>query len=239
MMKKTFLLLVLLLSISTFSQSINDYQYVIVPTKFSAFQENDKYRLNTITKFLLQKYHFKSFLANDSIPDEIANNNCKRVVADLVVDNSLLKTKVKVVLKDCKENVLFETDFGTSKEKQYSIAYNEALREAFLSFDKLNYKYNGKNELSGDLVAKENPVEEKKSISNATPFYFAQPIANGFQVIDNEPKVIMKLYTTSQSNVYIGVKGTTQGVVVSKNGQWFFDYYENNKLVSEPLNLKF
>ena len=51
-MKKVLLLLIATLSLSGFSQTINDYQYVIVPAKFDIFKEkeNDKYRLNTTTK---------------------------------------------------------------------------------------------------------------------------------------------------------------------------------------------
>jgi hypothetical protein len=131
--------------------------------------------------------------------------------------------------------LLFESDYGTSKEKEFEIAYNKALREAAKSFDKLNYKYNGKNNSS----ITQEPAKTIVAEINSETFYFAQPIANGFQVVDNEPKVIMKLYTTSQQNVFIGFRGNTNGVVISKNGKWFFEYYDGDKLVSESWNLKF
>jgi len=234
-MKKILLLLVLFLTATAFSQNVNDYEYVIVPTKFSFLKVDDKYRLNTNSRLLLQKYGFKSVFLSDSIPSEIANNNCKKLYFDLVEDNKLLITKIKIVLKDCREKLLFESDYGTSKEKELEIAYNKALREAGKSFDKLNYKYNGKNNSSITQEPSKTIVTE----SDSETFYFAQPIANGFQVVDNEPKVIMKLYTTSQKNVFIGLKGNTNGVVISKENHWFFEYYEGDKLVSESLNLKF
>ena len=74
---------------------------------------------------------------------------------------------------------------------------------------------------------------------NSETFYFAQPTTYGFQVVDSEPKVIMKLYTTSQKNVFIGEKGKSNGVVLLKENQWFFEYYDKGKLVSESINLKF
>ncbi len=234
-MKKILLLLVLFLTVTAFSQNVNDYEYVIVPTKFSFLKIDDKYRLNTNSRLLLQKYGFKSVFPSDSMPSEIANNNCKKLYFDLVEDNKFLITKIKIVLKDCREKLLFESDYGTSKEKEFEIAYNKALREAGKSFDKLNYKYNGKNNSS---ITQEPPKTIVAEINSET-FYFAQPTANGFQVVDNEPKVIMKLYTTSQNNVFIGLKGNTNGVVISKNGKWFFEYYEGGKLVSESWNLKF
>lgn len=234
-MKKILLLLVLFLTATAFSQNVNDYEYVIVPTKFSFLKVDDKYRLNTNSRLLLQKYGFKSVFPSDSIPSEIANNNCKKLYFDLVEDNKFLITKIKIVLKDCREKLLFESDYGTSKEKEFEIAYNIALREAAKSFDKLNYKYNGKNNSS----ISQEPSKTIVSEINSETFYFAQPTANGFQVVDNEPKVIMKLYTTTQKNVFIGLKGNTNGVVISKNGKWFFEYYDGDKLISESWNLKF
>ena len=234
-MKKILLLLVLFLTVTAFSQNVNDYEYVIVPTKFSFLKIDDKYRLNTNSRLLLQKYGFKSVFPSDSMPSEIANNNCKKLYFDLVEDNKLLITKIKIVLKDCKEKLLFESDYGTSREKELEIAYNKALREAGKSFDKLNYKYNGKNNFSITQEPSKTIVAE----INSETFYFAQPTANGFQVVDNEPKVIMKLYTTSQKNVFLGTKGVINGVLISKENQWFFEYYEGGKLVSESWNLKF
>jgi len=234
-MKKILLLLVLFLTATAFSQNVNDYEYVIVPTKFSFLKVDDKYRLNTNSRLLLQKYGFKSVFPSDSIPSEIANNNCKKLYFDLVEDNKFLITKIKIVLKDCREKLLFESDYGTSKEKEFEIAYNIALREAAKSFDKLNYKYNGKNNSS----ISQEPSKTIVSEINSETFYFAQPTANGFQVVDNEPKVIMKLYTTTQKNVFIGLKGNTNGVVISKNGKWFFEYYDGDKLISESINLRF
>lgn len=243
-MKKVVLLFVLISSYA-FSQSINDYEYVFVPAKFSIFKEKDKYRTNTNTKLLLQKYGFKAFFITDSIPIDIANTNCKKLYADLVEDNSFFVTKVKIVLKDCQEKIVYETDFGLSREKDYTTAYIQALRDAGKSFEKLNYKYNGKSDLiNAKSVAVSTAVVPEVSTTKITEnssgvFYFAQPITNGFQVVDTEPKVIMKLYNTSQKNVFMAVKGAINGTVISKNGQWFFEYYDNGNLVSEPINLKF
>ena len=107
-MKKICLLLILFVSIPAFSQSINDYQYVIVPIKFDFLKENDKFRLNTLTKLLLQKYTFKSYLSTEEIPVEIENQRCNLLYASISEDNNFLLTKIKVVLKDCKDKVVYE-----------------------------------------------------------------------------------------------------------------------------------
>lgn len=243
---KKFLLLFVLISHYTFSQTLNDYEYVLVPIKFNIFKENDKFRLNTNVKLLLQKYGFKSYFVTDSVPFEIANSNCKKLYADIEKDNNFFSTKVKIVLRDCYEKIVFQTDFGSSKEKQYVIAYNQALREAGKSFDRINYQYNGKSGGVSETVSVIKKVENETPQTNETlpintleSFYFAQPTAYGFQVIDNEPKVIIKLYYTSQKNVFLGIKGAINGVVILKDNQWIFEYIENGKILSEQLKLKF
>ena len=234
-MKSKILFLFILISSYVFSQSVNDYQYVIVPVKYDFLSKEDQYGLNTLTKLLLQKYGFKAYLSNEEMPLNTDNQRCNFLYADVIQDKSMFVTKVKVALKDCKEKVVFETQFGSSREKEFAVAYNQAFRESGKSFDKLNYKYNGKNNSS----ITQEPSKTIVSEINSETFYFAQPTANGFQVVDNEPKVIMKLYTTTQKNVFIGLKGNTNGVVISKNGKWFFEYYDGDKLVSESINLRF
>ncbi|WP_264520610.1 hypothetical protein [Flavobacterium sp. N1994] len=239
-MKKIFLFLVFLVSLPAISQSINDYQYVIVPIKYDFFKENDKYSLNTLTKLLLQKYGLKSYLSTETFPDEGQNDRCSILYASLDEKNGMFATKVKVVLKDCRDKVVYETDFGTSKEKEYAVAYTQALRAAFKSFDKLNYKYNGKNDVRTETAVVINKNEDSNQVVNTnSEFYFAQPIANGFQVVDNEPKVIMRLLNTSQYNVFIAIKGNANGVVFQKDTHWYFEYYENGNHFSELLHLKF
>jgi hypothetical protein len=213
----------------------------MVPSKFSIFKEQDKFHLNTNLKLLLQKYGFKPYLPSDTIPVEIQNVACNKLYACLEKDNDLFSTKVKIVLKNCKEEVVYQTNFGSSREKDLLIAYNKAFREAAKSFDVLNYKYNGKNSVSTEPVTPVYKAEETISTANnnSEVFYFAQPTANGFQVVDNEPKVIMRLLNTSQYNVFIAIKGNANGVVFQKDTHWYFEYYENGKLISDLLRLKF
>jgi hypothetical protein len=249
-MKKFLFILALLMTIPGFSQSLNDYQYLIVPIKYESFKENDKFRLNSLTKAFFVKYGFKTFLSNEAIPEEVNNKRCTALSAALVLDNGMFMTKVKLQLKDCKDNLVFETDFGSSRSKDFNVAYNQALREALQSFNKVAYKYNGKNdsgttETSVATASSDTPQDKAPESPTTTTennpelFFFAQPIANGFQIVDSEPRVIMRLFNTSQKNVFIGLKEDTHGVVILKNNQWFFEYYENSKLVSEPLKLRF
>ncbi|WP_333878229.1 hypothetical protein [Flavobacterium sp.] len=255
-MKKLLLCLLFLLPFAGFAQSINDYQYVIVPAKFDFLKVADKYRLNTTSKLLLEKYGFKSFLSTDTLPAEATQNRCAILYASLSEDNSFFATKIKLVLKDCTEKVVFETDFGSSREKDFHVAYNQALREAFKSFDRINYKYNGKQYMGKSETKTAEPVAvtgvaEVKSVASASVpvaepvqvvssgALYAQPITNGFQLINTEPKVVYKIYTTSVKDFFIATKGELHGVFFAKGNSWFFEYYQDNQLISESVAVKF
>jgi len=128
---------------STFGQDLNSYKYVLVPSSFDFFKEPNQYQLNELTKFLFEKYGFEAYMENEELPMELSQNRCKALIANMQNNSGLFSTKLVVVLKDCKNNQLFISKEGRSREKDYKIAYQEALRDAFESISALNYKYEG------------------------------------------------------------------------------------------------
>jgi hypothetical protein len=90
------------------------------------------------------------------------------------------------------------------------------------------------------IAAASTPKSEPKSSqTNTASLLYAQPTSYGYQLIDSEPKVVMKVYKTSNPASYMAKKGDIQGALVSKDNQWFFEYYQNDKLVSEKIDVKF
>ena len=81
--------------------------------------------------------------------------------------------------------------------------------------------------------------ETKNSENKSTGLLYAQPTSYGYQLIDSEPKVVMKVYKTSNPSSYMAKKGDVQGALVSKDNQWFFEYYQGDKLISEKVEVKF
>lgn len=233
-MKKALFLLLFLVSSLCFSQTVNDYKYAIVPSKFEFLKDKDQYRLNTLTKMLMEKYGFKTYFDTDILPLEVAETNCNKVFVEVQNTGNLFSTKLVVILKDCKNEILFTSTEGKSREKEYQVAYNQALRQAFTSFEKLAIKEKVEDKLKQEVVV---PTNDIKRIKDST--LFAQPIENGFQIIDTTPKVILKIYTTSNPSCFIAFKDTIQGVLVNKESQWFFEYYSNSKVVSEKMEIKF
>ncbi|MGB5498068.1 MAG: hypothetical protein WBM77_04005 [Maribacter sp.] len=86
-----------------------------------------------------------------------------------------------------------------------------------------------------DQSTKEMMVELK----NDSNILYAQEIPNGFQLVDNTPKIRLKLLRTSIPDVYVVKHAKSNGVVYKKDGKWFLEYYFGDTLETEVLNIKF
>ncbi|MCV9927355.1 hypothetical protein OIU83_06815 [Flavobacterium sp. LS1R49] len=245
-MKTRFLLFMIFVSSYGFSQSINDYRAVIIPLKYDFMKSDNQYRLATLTKLNLNKSGFEAFYANEVIPHDY--NRCDLLYVDVIKENGFLITKLYVALKDCYGKVVFESQIGKSKVKEYDAAYAEALNEAFASITALRYKYNGKvaTNTTGSVTAVATPVTSSTNavvnsvVNNNDPnLLYAQPTETGYQLIDKTPKVVMKLMKTSRPDSFIAIKGDVQGSLNAKDNEWYFEYYQNDKLVSEKVSVKF
>ena len=66
---------------------------------------------------------------------------------------------------------------------------------------------------------------------------YAQAIENGFQLVDSSPKVVYRIRKTSIVDVYL-VEGKN-ATVYKRGADWILEYYENNVLKQDFLNIKF
>jgi len=265
-MKKIVLLLALFISGAAFAQSesLNNYKYIIIPEKFEFFKEANKYELNNLTKLAFEKYGFTVLYDTEQLPPEIALNRCRALYGNLVNDSGMLSTAISIIIKDCTGKEIFLSEKGKSKVKDYKKAYFEATRKASASLANLNYQYAG-DEVAGRYWQQTSPVpavvtsQSQQAVSqqvnvaptpvsapavSAVPVnnenqLFAQPITNGYQLIDTTPKIVLKMYKTSQPDSYSAQAEGKNGVVFKKGNEWFFEYYQNDKLISEKLNIKF
>lgn len=262
-MKTKILLLMLLVASFSFAQSINDYKAVIIPMKYELQKTDNQYRLQTLTKLNLQKAGFQAFYNNEQIPIEMSDR-CSLLYVDVVKDNAFLVTKLYITFRDCNNTIVFKSEIGRSREKEFEKTYIEALNEAFKSVYALGYKYNGgannvspkaantfyaplnqtpvyntETSSATSTTAVVNSNNESKILGKNVGLLYAQPTSYGYQLIDSEPKVVMKVYKTSNPASYMAKKGDVQGALVSKDNQWFFEYYQGDNLVSEKVEVKF
>ena len=201
----------------------------------------------------------------------------------------MFKTKLNVQLKDCNDRVVFISDIGESREKEYQRAYTDALRESFKSIEMLRHKYvpnsntsiavsqkvEIKNETSKEIETLKQEIESLKKeketvvIEKVEPnveaasqvpvketiiekvetvnkpaikempsgVLYAQAIENGFQLVDSTPKVIYKVKKTGIVDVYL--VENKNATLYKKGANWILEYYENNVLKQDVLDIKF
>lgn len=243
-------------------QNINNYKYVIVPEIYEFQHTPDEYQLNSISHFLFNKYGFTALKQGEEFPEDLTKNGCLALRADVVKDKGVFTTKLHVVLKNCRDEVIYESPNGESREKKYEVAYNKALREAFIYVQSLKYKY---EPLSNEVVSNNNastevtktiapatvvatditedieetknePVEQVPTNSDSVVLY-AQPINNGYQLVDSTPKVVYTLIFSGKKDFYM-VKGK-DATVYKLNDNWVIAETIGDDLQVKTLNIKF
>jgi hypothetical protein len=236
--------ILVLFTITGYSQnSINNYKYVLVPERFDFSRENNQYGLNTTTRMLLEQKGFVAIIGNGELPPAVAANKCNALKAEVVERKALFTTNLTLLLKDCQGNIIFKGKEGRSREKEFPVAYDGALKDAFVSLNSMPYKYDStiltpaQQTVTTPVVA--SPVSAGSSVADITGTLYAQVIPNGFQLIDTSPKKVLTLLKTSTEDYFIAEAGASNGVVFKKNGEWFFEYYKDNNLVSQKLAIKF
>ncbi|MEH1008668.1 hypothetical protein VDP25_13045 [Winogradskyella sp. ECml5-4] len=174
-MSKKIVVLVLFMLVSWYGvaqKSINDYKYIIVPQKFDFFNTEDQYQLNSLTKFLFNKYGYEAFFAGDvdEFPEDLKKNHCLALTAEVTKDKGgIFKTKLLISLKDCYGVTVMTSQIGESRVKEYKKAYNLALRDAFVTFQNFNYKYVPKADVMVKPVNAETGSVNESTIKVATP----------------------------------------------------------------------
>lgn len=144
-MKIYYTLCFLLISVVGFSQSVNDYAYVIVPEKYDFLKSADQHQLNSLTKFLFNKYGFEAYMEEDEKPFNVRERACDALYVDLEEESNFISTRLAILLEDCDGKVVYKAIQGKSKKKDFKQAYHEALRNAFVEIEQLNYTFQGKS----------------------------------------------------------------------------------------------
>ncbi len=178
-MKNIICLFALTFTINFFGNAqLNDYKYIVVPKQFDVFKEMNQYQTSTLLKYLFTNNGYTA-IYDDNMPEDLINNGCLALKANLEDKSSLFTTKVIIVLKDCNGRVVYTSQEGRSKTKEYKSAYTEAIRQAFKSFELLNYQYE----------PKENEIEKPITVS----------FKNDVTSLDTEP--IKSVSKTNQNKI--------------------------------------
>jgi len=187
MKNKVLLLVTLFMALSFYAQSnLNQYKYVIVPKKYDFLKEANKYQMNDLTKFLFEKQGFLTLMEGENYPDDLLKNRCLALNSNVIDDSSLFKTKLSIVLKDCNGQLVFTSNLGETREKDFTKAYQTALRNAFKSFETMNYKY----EPVEDSSKNDNVIEKAVLVEASTDVTKENITLNDTKVFEIETKEI-------------------------------------------------
>jgi hypothetical protein len=221
-MKKVLILLIALFSIVSFGQK---KQTIIISSKYDFQKTMNSYNINNMLKSILTSNNFQVYFDDEVLPLEIAQNRCNALTGILMDNSNLFLTKLKLQIKDCQNNLLFESAEVKSREKDIQIGFIETIK--LLSPEIKKYK--------ASVIQKKAVVVETPSelVAKTSVKYQFIEIANGFAIMDSTPKVVLQIYKTTNPNVFIADKFGVKGIFTKQENKGVFEYYLNDKLVVE------
>jgi len=228
-MKKSFSISFMFIFFCTllFAQkNINSYKYILVPKQFEFQNAEDQYQLNSLTNFLFKKSGYTVLYTDEQYPEDLATNSCLALKVKVNKNSSLFTTKMMIDLYDCRNNIVYATKEGVSKEKEYKKAYQEAIRNAFVDIEELNYAYNSTLNSSSNLEAEPEEavvtLTEVKApiIKSIEPKEVAEPILKEIKPVAKAKVVkLKKVEEAENAPLKIAEKPTVNSI----EGKYIFE----------------
>ena len=225
----------------TAQTNLDQYKYVSVPNRFDFMKSSDQFQISSLAKFLLTKNKFTVLENLEKYPADLAANQCLLLNLNVEQIKGFLKTKLEVQFLNCKNQVVFKSDIGISREKDFKTAYHQALRAAFSSVSEANYKF---NETVDKVSTNEKPISVKRAVSTPmqatdlsssklTSEILMTQTSYGFDIKDADGIVVYSLYQTISDGIYIIDR--LPGIVYKRGNRFVREYISNQKIIIEPL----
>ena len=231
-----FLIVSLLVKLSLSAQSLNDYQYIIIPEQFSFQSSPNEYDVNEMLQFSFNKYNFKAFIKGQPLPDEASFCDALQVS---VLKKGLLKTVLKLELKDCKGNVVYTSPEGKSLKKDYKVAYFQAIRDIFEHSSLRGHRYKKINTPVAEVKPKQELVAKNVTKTPVKTLLFElrgkqysfKPEGRNFVITENNQHIGKAELLSDDINYKVNAGSLT--------GKGNFDDYGNFELIRlNPINNK-
>lgn len=258
-MKRLIYILFLFLVTSVVAQNdgVENYKYVIVDSNFDFVKKRDAYRTSSMTKFLFNKIGFEAYLNDETLPRELAVDKCKALFAKVVDESGSLSIKSVIEIRDCTGKVIFTSNVGKSKIKNYERGYYQSISEAFKSVQLYKYKFDkvpqdnsssivfkSKRKEADNVVVnkKENQLikEDKVNLEAIDKFVllYAKADKSGYQLLDKENNIVFIILKTNDKNKYF-IKGKNGTFTKSNDHVWIAEYYQDEELITKNYVVKF
>ncbi|MDC7995978.1 hypothetical protein [Altibacter sp. HG106] len=211
MMRRFFVLMVLItiMGQGLAQTSLHDYSYIVVPTQFEFTKGKDAFRLNTLTRYRLRQMGFDA-VWQEELPEAVTR--CEAAYVDAESSGGFINTKVRILVRDCNNMIVFSSITGSSKEKEYEIAYREAFEEALESFLMTDDTTTTdiavvSEENSGDNSQEEiTPAKTAVELSTDRPTSATKPNGNSNEVTPEATFVSGAFEIKKENNKYVLLK---------------------------------
>lgn len=220
------------------AQNVTDYKYVIVPQLFKDFAKED-FQLNTGLKTALRKKEYE-IVNENSIPLDVQINPCLATKANIEEVKVMFRNNLKVTFTDC-NNAVVSSYEGSSKEKDFTKGYQEALTFAMNQVGKQNAKdfkkptisvkktntYTVEGEVNGEIKI---PIDSSKITLNKYNL-----VSNGInyeliEVSNKKGSLINKDTQKLIANIFLSSKEKVVHVeVITPNGNYYTLGYANGQ----------
>lgn len=254
-MKKLLLSLAIFAFAGSNAQSVSDYKYIFVPTEFKDFPAN-KYKLKSQLVSLLKAKNYVIIDQADSLPIELQQNPCSLATAEIENNSSMIRNRVLVKLKDCRNMVISEFK-GMSMDKEYETGFPDALKKALVGLPNANPKEVDLPTQSVVFTPESKPVRQ---IQETPQSAVSTPVVSNTNTAIEKPKsASVQIYSNGKINLQKVQIGADQFILVSTespvpyatfkntakqdvyrvtlaNGTSTLGYLENNNLVLEIPN---
>ncbi len=234
-MKKISILIFISINVIFKAQSISDYQYIVIPAEFSSLKQT--YGMDGILKKSLSSKKYVILpTEKNNWPNDALVNPCKILNADILNEKSLLRNKISLQFKDCKNQVIY-SEKSSSTIKEFEEGFQDAMRQAVAKLPASNPKETvlesaPAKEIIVNDVKPETKVEVTKSTSTAQKFSKGNMILQKIQ-IDNDQFILVD---GNSSVPFATFKATAKSDVFRvklSSGESTLGYYENGNIVIE------
>ncbi len=237
MMKNFSILALVFLSITSFAQQ---NKAIIISNKYEFQKEKNTYNINTMLKAILVSNSYQVFFDDEELPVEIAQNKCNALTGVLIDNSNLLVRKIKFQIRDCQNNLLFETAEVKTREKDIQNAYIEIIKLLSPELKKYDTTIIQEKEVvaTSELVDVPKISEFKTYLNCKLKQTFGNPQA---EVTDSNDNILLSLQKTKNPNVFIAVstnlisisKENITGVFTKTGNKGVFEYYLNFEYMVE------
>lgn len=225
-------------------------QVIRIPDKYDFMSVPDEYGISTLLRLYFEKYQYKAeVMSGVSEKNLLLNIPLNDYGVMIKKKGNFLITKVQVAIVNATGKEIAISPEGTSRHKEYRYAYIEAIRSAMDQF----------TTLKNHALPQANATESKSTASTPEPQAILEgkaPLPERKVTLDQyleartlsansiglfEQKGLtptLVLYKTSSRDCFMVTQNDApKGVLLYRNQQWFWEYYEENQLRIVPQNI--